>query len=104
VPNFQRVNNERDIVPIVPGRSLGFQHPHGEIHFLSDTSGVACSGEYHLGFLLLVIVYELLSILGDDNAVDPQCQIMTVPNILVGNILNHLGPYHGINIGTVYCN
>ena len=43
------------------------------------------------------------SVLGDDDATDAQCTIMTVPNILDGDILNHLGPYQGIYIGTIYC-
>ena len=61
--------------------------------------------------------------LGSDNDVDPQCQIRSVPNIVVGNLLDHvsprcyrrkatlrywlnhqLGPYDGIHIGTIYCN
>ncbi|KAF8236476.1 alpha/beta-hydrolase [Tricholoma matsutake] len=83
VLDFKRINNEKDIIPIVPGRFMGFSHPHGEIHIISPKNAVACSG--------------------DDNAVDPQCQIQTVPNIFVGNILNHLGPYEGINIGTIFC-
>ncbi|TFK44798.1 alpha/beta-hydrolase [Crucibulum laeve] len=83
VPNFRRVNNEKDIVPIVPGRFLGFSHPHGEVHIISPGNAVSCSG--------------------DDDATDSQCQIETVPNILVGNILDHLGPYEGINIGTIFC-
>lgn len=84
--NFHRVNNEADIIPIVPGRFLGFLHPEGETHFLSDgstVSAVACPGE--------------------DDAVDSQCQIQTVPNIFEGDILNHLGPYDGVYIGTIYC-
>ncbi|KAF8806432.1 alpha/beta-hydrolase [Phlegmacium glaucopus] len=83
VPDFRRINNEKDIVPIVPGRFLGFQHPHGEIHILSPGNAVSC--------------------LGDDDATDPQCQISSVPNIFDGNILNHLGPYEGISIGTIFC-
>lgn len=81
--NFHRVNNGKDIVPIVPGRFLGFLHPEGETHFLSEDSAVACPGE--------------------DDAVDSQCQITTVPNILDGDILDHLGPYHGVWIGTLFC-
>ncbi|KDR75797.1 hypothetical protein GALMADRAFT_97687 [Galerina marginata CBS 339.88] len=83
VPNFGRINNELDIVPIVPGRFLGFAHPHGEVHILSPGNAVACSG--------------------DDDATDSQCTISSVPNVLVGNILNHLGPYQGIFIGTLFC-
>ncbi|KJA29031.1 hypothetical protein HYPSUDRAFT_61869 [Hypholoma sublateritium FD-334 SS-4] len=83
VPNFRRINNEDDIVPIVPGRFLGFQHPHGEVHILSPGNAVSCPG--------------------DDDATDAQCQIQSVPNVLEGNILNHLGPYEGIYIGTLFC-
>ncbi|KAF5322219.1 hypothetical protein D9619_001889 [Psilocybe cf. subviscida] len=83
VANFKRINNELDIVPIVPGRFLGFEHPHGEIHIISPNNAVACSG--------------------DDDATDSQCTISSVPNVLEGNILNHLGPYQGISIGTLSC-
>ncbi|KAJ3485781.1 hypothetical protein NLI96_g4725 [Meripilus lineatus] len=83
VPDAVRINNQRDVIPIIPGRSLGFQHTHGEIHLTTATQAVACSGT--------------------DNAVDAQCTIPTVPNIFVGNVLDHLGPYLGIPIGTIYC-
>ena len=82
VPDFQRINNEKDIIPIVPGRGLGFQHPHGEVHIISPNNAVACSG---------------------NDATDSKCTIATVPNIFVGNILDHPGPYQGINIGTIFC-
>ncbi|RDX53274.1 alpha/beta-hydrolase [Lentinus brumalis] len=84
VPDFVRINNEADLVPIVPGRFLGFQHPHGEIHIVSPGNAVACSG--------------------DDNADESQCTIKTVPNVFEGDIINHLGPYEGIFIGTIFCN
>ncbi|GLB38530.1 putative alpha beta-hydrolase [Lyophyllum shimeji] len=84
IPDFRRVNNEKDLVPIIPGRFLGFVHPQGEIHLLSKGRAVACAGQ--------------------DNANDAQCQIETVPNVLEGNILNHLGPYEGVFIGTPFCN
>ncbi|KAI0335878.1 alpha/beta-hydrolase [Cubamyces sp. BRFM 1775] len=83
VPDFVRINNEKDLIPIVPGRFLGFQHPHGEIHIVSPGNAVSCAG--------------------DDDADDSQCTIKTVPNIFEGNILNHLGPYEGISIGTIFC-
>ncbi|TCD70529.1 hypothetical protein EIP91_002875 [Steccherinum ochraceum] len=83
VPDFVRVNNEKDIIPIVPGRGLGFAHPHGEIHIVAPNDAVSCPG--------------------DDDATDSQCTIATVPNIFVGDILDHLGPYQGINIGTPFC-
>ena len=83
VPDFKRVNNEKDPIPIVPGRFLGFQHPHGEIHIIQPGEAVSCPG--------------------DDDATDAQCTIETVPNITEGNILDHLGPYEGIYIGTIFC-
>ncbi|KIK67315.1 hypothetical protein GYMLUDRAFT_238620 [Collybiopsis luxurians FD-317 M1] len=83
VPSFKHINNEDDLIPIVPGRFLGYAHPAGEIHILSPGNAVACPG--------------------DDDAVDPQCTIESVPNIFEGNILNHLGPYEGISLGTLAC-
>ncbi|KDR85996.1 hypothetical protein GALMADRAFT_85203 [Galerina marginata CBS 339.88] len=83
VPNFKRINNELDIVPIVPGRFLGYEHPHGEVHIISPGNAVACSG--------------------DDDDTDSLCTFSSVPNVFVGNILNHLGPYQGIFIGTLFC-
>ncbi|KAL9711964.1 hypothetical protein Ac2012v2_005038 [Leucoagaricus gongylophorus] len=70
VPSFKRINNKKDIVPIVPGRVLGFSHPGGEIHITSSGNAVSCPG--------------------NDDATDDQCTIKTVPNILKGNILNHV--------------
>ncbi|RDB25189.1 Lipase [Hypsizygus marmoreus] len=104
VTNLKRVNNKRgqrqylrtimkkktveqniplDLIPIVPGRFLGFAHGQGEVHILGTRNAVACSGQ--------------------DNAVDAQCQIKTVPTIFDGYILDHLGPYEEIYIGTIFC-
>ncbi|OBZ71698.1 Lipase [Grifola frondosa] len=83
VPDFVRINNESDLIPIVPGRFLGFQHPHGETHIVSEGDVVSCPG--------------------DDDATDSQCTIQTVPNVFDGDILDHLGPYGGIFIGTIFC-
>ncbi|KAI0781969.1 Alpha/Beta hydrolase protein [Abortiporus biennis] len=83
VADFQRINNEKDLIPIVPGRGLGFSHVHGEVHIVSTNNAVSCPG--------------------DDDATDSQCTISTVPNIFVGNIIDHLGPYQGIFIGTIFC-
>ncbi|KAF8877646.1 alpha/beta-hydrolase [Gymnopilus junonius] len=83
VPSFMRVKNKRDIVPIVPWQSLGYLHPHGEVHILSPGNAVVCPG--------------------DDDSKDAQCTNQSVPNILEGNVFDHLGPYEGIYIGTAYC-
>ncbi|KIK63522.1 hypothetical protein GYMLUDRAFT_57220 [Collybiopsis luxurians FD-317 M1] len=81
--NFKRIDNMKDLIPIVPGRSLGYQHPAGEIHILSPGDAVSCPG--------------------DEDATDADCQIEYVPNIFDGNIIDHLGPYEGIYIGTIFC-
>ncbi|KAH9935089.1 alpha/beta-hydrolase [Epithele typhae] len=84
VADFVRINHDHDPIPIVPGRGLGFQHVHGEIHILdSNGQAYACSP--------------------DDNASSDACTISTVPNIFVSNILDHLGPYGGIYLGTIAC-
>lgn len=83
ISDFQHINNEQDPIPIVPGRALGYAHPHGEVHIVSPGNAVACSG--------------------DDDASDSKCTISSVPNIFESNILNHLGPYQGIYIGTIFC-
>ena len=68
VPNFKRINNMRgtqstvtefffvllmyklypDIVPILPGRFLGYLHPQGEIHLLAPGFAVSCPGLFHI--------------------------------------------------------
>ncbi|KAF7314506.1 Lipase-3 domain-containing protein [Mycena kentingensis (nom. inval.)] len=75
-----------DLVPIIPGRFLDFEHPKGEIHIIDDDTNqiVACPG--------------------NDDEDNDECQIKTVPSILSGNIIDHLGPYNGIFIGSVFCN
>ncbi|KAG6909782.1 hypothetical protein DXG01_015275 [Tephrocybe rancida] len=40
-----RVDNQDDIVPIVPGRFLGFHHVNGEKHILNSLAWVDCPGE-----------------------------------------------------------
>ncbi|CAE6451903.1 unnamed protein product [Rhizoctonia solani] len=83
IADISRIVNERDIVPIVPGRGLGFQHVSGEKHIVSPGNWVACSGR--------------------DNT-DAKCTIGTVPNVLVGDLNDHGGPYEGISIGSSGCN
>ncbi|KAI0269943.1 alpha/beta-hydrolase [Gloeopeniophorella convolvens] len=83
IAEFTRMNNKRDLVPTVPGRLLGFMHPRGEVHIDSNGLAVACPGA--------------------DDGTDVQCSDMTVPTINQGNIFDHLGPYHGVFIGTIFC-
>lgn len=75
VSDFTRVNHALDPVPILPGRRLGYQHPSGEVHLVSDTAAVACSGR--------------------DDASDSQCTISSVPNLFEADVIDHLGPYPG---------
>ncbi|KAJ7796163.1 hypothetical protein B0H14DRAFT_2390909 [Mycena olivaceomarginata] len=79
VTDFKRVNNENDLVPIVPDRFLGFSHPQGEI--------VRASSQRN-----------------DSTDEDNFVRSKTVPSILSGNVLHHSGPYNGIFIGSVFCN
>jgi predicted lipase len=86
--SLTHINNDHDPIPIVPGRFLGFAHPIGEVHITNDDkidgTWVNCPGQ--------------------DDATDSQCEIATVPNIFLGNILDHLGPYNGVYMGTIFCN
>ncbi|KAF9644679.1 alpha/beta-hydrolase [Thelephora ganbajun] len=83
VDDFRRINHNLDPIPIVPGRGLGFSHVAGEIHILAADRWNSCSG--------------------NDNT-EPGCTISEVPNVIVSNIIDHLGPYQGVWIGTVFCN
>ncbi|KAF9466207.1 alpha/beta-hydrolase [Collybia nuda] len=73
-----RVVNQDDIVPIVPGRFLGFHHVNGEKHILNSNGWVDCPGQ--------------------DNT-NSQCTIGYVPNIFAGDANDHKGPYDGVNMG-----
>lgn len=73
------INNKEDPVPIVPGRSLGYVHPSGEVHIQDSGSWVACPGQDNPSKLCIV---------GD------------VPTLLQGNRSDHDGPYDdGIVMG-----
>ncbi|KAI0648795.1 lipase [Trametes meyenii] len=72
------INNMEDLVPILPGRFLGYHHPSGEIHIQDSGHWVACPGQ--------------------DNTSD-QCIVGDVPTIFQGNPANHNGPYQEIEMG-----
>lgn len=75
------INNKKDPVAIVPGQFMGFAHPAGEVHIQDDSgnSWVSCPGH--------------------DNP-SQLCSVGDVPNVIQGNILDHLGPYDdGIFMG-----
>lgn len=59
ISDFQRINNKKDIVPIVPGRLLGFSHVQGEVHIVSDGYAVQCPGEYKFAFSDMIVHEDL---------------------------------------------
>ncbi|THV02163.1 alpha/beta-hydrolase [Dendrothele bispora CBS 962.96] len=81
VHDLTHISNEKDLVPTVPGRFLGFEHPSGEVHIDSGSTWNVCPGH-------------------DDE--DARCTVGAVRNILQGNVLDHLGPYDGVNMGTCF--
>lgn len=85
--SLTHINNNHDVVPIVPGRFLGYAHPVGEIHITDDST----------------IDGTWVSCPGQDDTTDDQCEIKTVPDITQGSIPDHLGPYNGISLGTPFC-
>ena len=78
--NLTHINNKKDPVPIVPGKSLGYVHPSGEVHIQDSGSWLACSGQDNPSNLCIV---------GD------------VPTLLQSNVSDHDGPYDdGIMMAT----
>ncbi|KAK7437361.1 hypothetical protein VKT23_018606 [Stygiomarasmius scandens] len=80
--DLTRVNNKEDLIPIVPGRGLGFAHPNGEVRIQDNDQWITCPGH--------------------DNT-DERCTTGAVGNIFEGNIIDHLGPYNGITIASFGC-
>ncbi|KAF8968553.1 lipase [Flammula alnicola] len=81
--DLDHVNNKEDLVPTLPGRFLGFEHPQGEKHIQDDNSWIACSG--------------------DDNT-DKRCTTGDVANVFEGKISDHDGPYDVVTMGSATCN
>ncbi|KAG8881270.1 hypothetical protein FRB99_004734 [Tulasnella sp. 403] len=80
LPTATRITNKDDLVPIVPGRFLGFHHNSGEKHISPSGTWYACQGQ--------------------DNEADPQCSTGEVANVFDGNTSDHSGPYDdGISMG-----
>ncbi|KAJ7102986.1 lipase [Mycena crocata] len=71
------INNKEDLVPILPGRFLGFHHPTGEVHIQDSGAWDACPGQ--------------------DNTSD-LCTTGDVGNILEGDPDDHSGPYDGVTM------
>jgi len=72
------VNNKEDLVPIVPGRFLGYHHPSGEVHIMDSNAWVTCPGQ--------------------DNTSD-ECIVGDVSNVFDGDLSDHDGPYDGVTMG-----
>ncbi|KAF8971867.1 lipase class 3 family protein [Flammula alnicola] len=72
------INNKEDIVPIVPGRFLGYHHPSGEVHIMDNNQWVSCPGQ--------------------DNT-STECIVGDVQNIFEGDTSDHSGPYDGVEMG-----
>jgi hypothetical protein len=43
--HFTHINNKQDSVPILPGQSLGYVHPSGEVHIADSGEWNSCQGE-----------------------------------------------------------
>ncbi|KAJ3494733.1 hypothetical protein NLJ89_g10743 [Agrocybe chaxingu] len=76
--SLTHINNRKDIVPIVPGRFLGYRHPSGEVHIMNNGQWVSCPGQ--------------------DNT-STQCIVGAVPNIFASSPMDHIGPYDAITVG-----
>jgi len=48
IPEVTRVTHQQDIVPILPGRFLGFRHPSGEVHIAENNKFMKCNGAFVL--------------------------------------------------------
>ncbi|THU88738.1 alpha/beta-hydrolase [Dendrothele bispora CBS 962.96] len=78
IKTVRRVNNKKDIVPVIPLRLMGFQHPSGEKHITESGEWVACSGQENTA---------------------AECTLGEVPTIFNGDANDHSGPYDGITMG-----
>ncbi|KAJ2930037.1 hypothetical protein H1R20_g7075, partial [Candolleomyces eurysporus] len=67
---IDRITNQDDFVPILPGRFLGFRHSQGEKHIQADLSWLVCPG-------------------GDNT--DKRCSVGDVKNIFQGSLGDHSG-------------
>ncbi|ELU44068.1 lipase domain-containing protein [Rhizoctonia solani AG-1 IA] len=82
ITDYSRITNIEDEIPIVPGRFLGYHHSSGEKHIKYTGDWRACAGQ-------------------DNTSED--CIVGSVPTLLQGNLIDHLGPYEGVWIGTLSC-
>ena len=76
------MNHHLDPVPIVPRRRTGYSHVSGEIHIDRFGRWNSCTG---------------------NDSEEEGCTIAEVPGVVYSNILDHLGPYEDILLGTIFC-
>lgn len=76
------MNHNSDPIPIVPGRGMGYSHVSGEVHIDGSNNWTSCTG---------------------DDSTESGCTISDVPNIILSNLLDHLGPYETVYIGSAFC-
>jgi hypothetical protein len=64
---------------------------------MADNQWVSCSGQNSVSGRQLRLIDHNLTI-GQDNP-STECIVGDVPNILLGDVINHDGPYDGVIIG-----
>ncbi|KLO12646.1 alpha/beta-hydrolase [Schizopora paradoxa] len=73
--SFTRITDKRDLIPINPGKFMGFRHPRGEVHIDDSDEWNACPGQ--------------------DNP-SSSCIVGQVPTDFEGRLSDHHGPYDGV--------
>lgn len=81
-----------DIVPILPGRFVGFAHTEGEVHIVNSGAWISCPGKISSYCLPISGAQAILLISGQDNT-NAECLIGYVPTLFNGNAGNHVGEY-----------
>ncbi|KAJ7497936.1 lipase [Mycena galericulata] len=79
--SLTHINNQKDIVPIIPSMILGYVHPAGEVHIQASGEWDSCPGQDNESVL---------------------CSTGDVPSVLLGSIANHDGPYDGVETSCAY--
>lgn len=92
------VDIRKDLVPILPGRFLGFHHPSNEIHIQSsDGSFVSCPGQDNTdGRCIVGDAKNILEAKVSDHDGTPSLNDFTT---LAKYAVDFLGPYDGVTMG-----
>ena len=72
---------------------MGYLHPQGEIHLLGPGLAVSCPGLCFFNTHRTILTHVRAACTGNDNAVDMQCQVKSVPNLLSGRFFDHVRNY-----------